>query len=252
MVRTSRRITNNPAIDTTPTWSPTGQQIAFTSDRSGGPQVYVDGRRRPQRAPHLDRLVLRPRHVVAGAVQRARVRLQDGRRLRHQDLTTLRAGTSGRSPMARAATRVPRIRRTASTSRSRPRDRARRRSTPLVAMARTSGKSRKWATISFQTGLGDPRRHARMNRWLSLRSAVVLLLVVGAVACGKKQPPIARPIPPPPPMSTPVMPPPEPPAPAPEPRSAPGSHGGAGRLDRIAVARRDQQELAVEAGVLQP
>ena len=60
-----------------------------------------------------------------------------------------------------------------------------------------------------------------MNRWLSLRSAVVLLLVVGAVACGKKQPPIARPIPPPPPMSTPVMPPPEPPAPAPEPAPVP-------------------------------
>jgi TolB protein len=36
-----RRITNNPAIDTTPTWSPTARQIAFTSDRSGTPQVYV-------------------------------------------------------------------------------------------------------------------------------------------------------------------------------------------------------------------
>ena len=61
-----------------------------------------------------------------------------------------------------------------------------------------------------------------MNRWLSLRAAVVLLFVVGAVACGKKQPPIARPIPPPPPVSTPVTPPPEPPPPAPaEPTPAP-------------------------------
>src|SRR5690606_21644866 len=36
-----RRLTNNPAIDVTPTWSPTGTQIAFTSDRSGSPQIYV-------------------------------------------------------------------------------------------------------------------------------------------------------------------------------------------------------------------
>ena len=41
-----RRITTHPAADTTPTWSPSGQQIAFTSDRSGRAQVYymnVDG-----------------------------------------------------------------------------------------------------------------------------------------------------------------------------------------------------------------
>ncbi len=38
-----RRLTNNPANDTTPTWSPTGTQIAFTSDRSGTPQIYIVG-----------------------------------------------------------------------------------------------------------------------------------------------------------------------------------------------------------------
>ena len=38
-----RRLTNHPAIDTTPTWSPTGVQIAFTSDRSGSPAIYVVG-----------------------------------------------------------------------------------------------------------------------------------------------------------------------------------------------------------------
>ena len=37
------RLTNNPAIDVTPTWSPTGTQIAFTSDRAGTPQIYVMG-----------------------------------------------------------------------------------------------------------------------------------------------------------------------------------------------------------------
>ena len=44
--RDVRRLTENRAIDTEATWSPDGRQIYFTSDRSGGPQVYrigVDG-----------------------------------------------------------------------------------------------------------------------------------------------------------------------------------------------------------------
>ena len=36
-----RRLTNNPGAESTPTWSPTGTQIAFTSDRSGSPQIWV-------------------------------------------------------------------------------------------------------------------------------------------------------------------------------------------------------------------
>jgi len=47
-----RRITRHPNIDATPTWSPAGNQIAFTSDRSGSPQIYVvdaDGLGQPQR-----------------------------------------------------------------------------------------------------------------------------------------------------------------------------------------------------------
>jgi TolB protein len=36
-----RRVTNNPAIDVSPTWSPTGDQIAWVSDRSGSPKIYV-------------------------------------------------------------------------------------------------------------------------------------------------------------------------------------------------------------------
>jgi TolB protein len=39
----AQRLTDNPAIDTSPTWSPTGAQIAFTSDRSGRPQIYLVG-----------------------------------------------------------------------------------------------------------------------------------------------------------------------------------------------------------------
>ena len=37
----ARRITTHPDSDTTPTWSPSGTQIAFTSDRTGRPQIYI-------------------------------------------------------------------------------------------------------------------------------------------------------------------------------------------------------------------
>jgi TolB protein len=36
-----RRLTNNSSADSTPTWSPTGTQIAFTSDRSGSAQIWM-------------------------------------------------------------------------------------------------------------------------------------------------------------------------------------------------------------------
>jgi TolB protein len=39
-------------VNTTPTWSPSGNQIAFVSDRTGNPQIYVvnaDGAGAPQR-----------------------------------------------------------------------------------------------------------------------------------------------------------------------------------------------------------
>jgi TolB protein len=38
--RQTTRVTSNRAIDTEGTWSPDGRTIYFTSDRSGGPQVY--------------------------------------------------------------------------------------------------------------------------------------------------------------------------------------------------------------------
>ena len=35
-----RRVTQNPAIDTEPSWSPDGRFLVFTSDRGGKPQIY--------------------------------------------------------------------------------------------------------------------------------------------------------------------------------------------------------------------
>jgi TolB protein len=39
----ARRLTQNPAIDTEAAWSPDGRSLFFTSDRSGGPQIYEVG-----------------------------------------------------------------------------------------------------------------------------------------------------------------------------------------------------------------
>ena len=39
--RDLRRLTNNRAIDVSPSWSPDGSRIAFVSDRTGSPQIYV-------------------------------------------------------------------------------------------------------------------------------------------------------------------------------------------------------------------
>jgi uncharacterized protein YraI len=36
-----RRLTNHPATDESPTWSPDGQRIAFYSDRDGNGEIYV-------------------------------------------------------------------------------------------------------------------------------------------------------------------------------------------------------------------
>jgi len=36
-----KQLTFNSSIDTAPTWSPTGRQLAFVSDRGGSPQIYT-------------------------------------------------------------------------------------------------------------------------------------------------------------------------------------------------------------------
>ena len=69
--REARRITTNRAIDTEGTWSPDGRHIYFTSDRSGGPQVY--------RVPSVGGT---PERVTFEGSYNARPRLSaDGKRL---------------------------------------------------------------------------------------------------------------------------------------------------------------------------
>jgi TolB protein len=36
-----RRLTRDPAIDVSPSWSPDGSQLVFVSDRTGSPQLYI-------------------------------------------------------------------------------------------------------------------------------------------------------------------------------------------------------------------
>ena len=118
-----RRITNNPAIDTTPTWSPTGTQIAFTSDRSGHAADLRHGRRRlePAAGSRPASRTADRADLVAGAVQRDRVRRRTGAGLRHQDLRLRQRADAADHLSARARTRARRTRRTAGTSRSRRR-----------------------------------------------------------------------------------------------------------------------------------
>ena len=52
-----RQLTRHPDSETTPTWSPSGNQIAFTSDRTGRAQIYImnaDGSGSAERLPIPD------------------------------------------------------------------------------------------------------------------------------------------------------------------------------------------------------
>ncbi len=80
-----RQVTHGPSINASPTWSPSGTEIAFTSDRSGLAADLRRRGRRPRPAADHARMVLRPADLVAGAVQRDRLRLTDRARVRHQD-----------------------------------------------------------------------------------------------------------------------------------------------------------------------
>ena len=99
------RLTTNRAIDTEGTWSPDGQWIYFTSDRSGGPQVYkinVNGGT-PERVTFEGSYNARPRLSPDGS-KLALVHLDRGNYrialldLESKDLLVLSTGRQDESP----------------------------------------------------------------------------------------------------------------------------------------------------------
>jgi TolB protein len=103
--RQATRLTTNRAIDTEGTWAPDGRSIYFTSDRSGGPQVYripVEGgtperitfegsyNARPRLSPDGSKLALV--HVDRGNYRIAVLDLES------RDLLILSTGSQDESP----------------------------------------------------------------------------------------------------------------------------------------------------------
>ena len=103
--RSVTRLTTNLAIDTEGTWSPDGTEIYFTSDRSGGPQIYkinsaggsaervtFEGgyNARPRLSPNGEKLALV--HLDRGNYRIAVLHLK------RKDLVVVSAGSQDESP----------------------------------------------------------------------------------------------------------------------------------------------------------
>jgi TolB protein len=103
--RAAQRLTTNRAIDTEGSWSPDGRYIYFTSDRSGGPQIYripaAGGT--PERITFEGSYNARPRLSPDGS-KLAMVHLENGNYriavmdLDRKDLLVLSAGQQDESP----------------------------------------------------------------------------------------------------------------------------------------------------------
>jgi TolB protein len=103
--REARRITTHRAIDTEGSWSPDGRYIYFTSDRSGGPQIYrvsANGGS-AERVTFEGSYNARPR-VSPDGKKLAMVHLQNGNYriavmdLERKDVLVLSAGRQDESP----------------------------------------------------------------------------------------------------------------------------------------------------------